>query len=328
MASARKRPKAEQDEGWAECPFKVAHPTPGDKDKKQKKRSRLVNGIKYYSESFIFVANSSAIQRQKNPDKRYNRGSDRTMIGLPGFSRSVPAMSITYMPEFTGLDVINLVSVTALATVNQWDEQNEEEIQSALYWRQAIDVRTMELLSVEPRCRCNKPENPDKTLIGCNSDGCSSWLHDDCLLREALMATYQRLGTDKSHRSKPVKEEDVDGEGSKRPLSLSESGAAQTTQHPIDVKPEDQKTIKLADVENNAEHMNVGRKDNTTIPVASSSTDDEPKKRGHPRKSDAGELSVSKPYEGLFEGVIRNDLSPPVVDITNLRQDVFGGAKS
>lgn len=48
------------------------------------------------------------------------------------------------------VDVINVVSVTASATVNQWDEQNEEEIQSALYWRQAIDVRTMEL-SVSPQ---------------------------------------------------------------------------------------------------------------------------------------------------------------------------------
>ena len=29
----------------------------------------IVNGIKYYSEGFIFVANSSTIQRQKNPDE-------------------------------------------------------------------------------------------------------------------------------------------------------------------------------------------------------------------------------------------------------------------
>ena len=142
------------------------------------------------------------------------------------------------------------------------------------------------------------------------------------------MATYQRLGTDKSHRSKPVKEENADGEGPKRPLSPSESGAAQTTQHSIDVKPEDQKTIKLADVENNAENMNVGRKDSTTIPVASSSNNGEPKKRGRPRKSDAGESSASKPYEGLFEGVIRNEISPPVVEITDLRQDISGGEKS
>lgn len=43
------------------------------------------------------------------------------------------------------VDVINVVSVTASATVNQWDETNEEEVQPALYWRQAFDVRSMEL---------------------------------------------------------------------------------------------------------------------------------------------------------------------------------------
>jgi hypothetical protein len=43
------------------------------------------------------------------------------------------------------VDIINVVSVAAPATVNQWDEQNEDEVQQALYWRQAIDVRTMEL---------------------------------------------------------------------------------------------------------------------------------------------------------------------------------------
>jgi hypothetical protein len=43
------------------------------------------------------------------------------------------------------VDVINVVSVTASAIVNQWDEQDEDSVQPALYWRQAIDVRTMEL---------------------------------------------------------------------------------------------------------------------------------------------------------------------------------------
>lgn len=43
------------------------------------------------------------------------------------------------------VDVINVVSVTAAAAVNQWDETNEDEVQPALYWRQAFDVRSMEL---------------------------------------------------------------------------------------------------------------------------------------------------------------------------------------
>jgi hypothetical protein len=43
------------------------------------------------------------------------------------------------------VDIINVVSVTSLATVNHWVEENDEETQSALYWRQAFDFRTLEL---------------------------------------------------------------------------------------------------------------------------------------------------------------------------------------
>lgn len=43
------------------------------------------------------------------------------------------------------MDVINVVSVTAPATVQQWDETNEDDVQPALYWRQAFDVISNEL---------------------------------------------------------------------------------------------------------------------------------------------------------------------------------------
>lgn len=32
-----------------------------------------------------------------------------------------------------------------MAHVNHWVEENDEEIQNALYWRQAIDSRNLEL---------------------------------------------------------------------------------------------------------------------------------------------------------------------------------------
>lgn len=38
-----------------------------------------------------------------------------------------------------------MVSVTQQATVNQVTDENDDQIQSALYWRQAFDVRTQEL---------------------------------------------------------------------------------------------------------------------------------------------------------------------------------------
>lgn len=43
------------------------------------------------------------------------------------------------------MDIINVVSVTSPANVNQWIEENDDEIQDALYWRQAFDYRTLEL---------------------------------------------------------------------------------------------------------------------------------------------------------------------------------------
>lgn len=47
------------------------------------------------------------------------------------------------------MDIINVVSVTQQATVNQVTDENDDQIQQALYWRQALDVRTFEL-SVSP----------------------------------------------------------------------------------------------------------------------------------------------------------------------------------
>lgn len=43
------------------------------------------------------------------------------------------------------MDVINVVSVVMPATVNQWIEADDEEVQDALYWRQALDCRTSQL---------------------------------------------------------------------------------------------------------------------------------------------------------------------------------------
>lgn len=53
------------------------------------------------------------------------------------------------------MDIINVVSVTQQATVNQVTDENDDQIQQALYWRQALDVRTFELSvrtnSIHPR---------------------------------------------------------------------------------------------------------------------------------------------------------------------------------
>lgn len=82
-------------------------------------------------------------KKQVSGRQSYHGRNELIASNLSTFaSRDTPRESSLTGPT---VDVINVVSVTGSATVNQWDEQNEEEIQSALYWRQAVDVRTMEL---------------------------------------------------------------------------------------------------------------------------------------------------------------------------------------
>lgn len=114
--------------------------------------------------------------------------------------------------------------------------------------------------------------------------------------------------------------EEEGGEGAKRPLSPSESGAAQTTEQSIDVKPEEhQQTIKLADVEGTLPAI---KAESANVSVA------EPKRRGRPKKSERDDPTAIKPYEGLFEAIIQSDLSPPMLEVTDLRDSVTGGEKS
>lgn len=49
------------------------------------------------------------------------------------------------MADLTIVDIINVVSVTQQATVNQVTDENDDQVQQAMYWRQALDVRTFEL---------------------------------------------------------------------------------------------------------------------------------------------------------------------------------------
>ncbi|KAI1338502.1 hypothetical protein F5Y15DRAFT_385996 [Xylariaceae sp. FL0016] len=314
--------------------------------------SFVLNSVKYWSEGFIFVANNSTILRQKNtsesipPIKKSAddwvarileiRASDEHHVyarvywmywpdELPSGTQEGRRF-IRGRQSYHGqneliasnhMDIINVVSVTGAATVNQWDETNEDEVQQALYWRQAFDVRSMELSAAELRCKCNRPENPDKRLFGCTNEKCKKWLHDDCLVHDTLLKIHARLGTDKPYKPKPVKDEEEDS--AKRPLSPSESGAAPTAEQSIDVKAEDQPKVKITNNKTSVKAETV-----KMVPTAANSD----KRRGRPRKSEPNDPGTAKPYEGLFEAVIRNDLSPPLIEIQDLRENVLGGEKT
>jgi len=133
------------------------------------------------------------------------------------------------------------------------------------------------------------------------------------------MKTFARLGTDKPHKSPRGKIGDF--ENGQRPLSPSETGAAQTAQQSIDVKPDDQNTIKLADVDGAG---GTPKLDNRTVPVVVARSDS--KRKGRPRKSDANGLASTKLYEGLFSAIV-NDSTPPLIEIRDLRENITGGEK-
>ncbi|KAI1437634.1 hypothetical protein GGR50DRAFT_51129 [Xylaria sp. CBS 124048] len=305
--------------------------------------SFVLNGVKFYSEDFIFVANSSTIERQKNPPTEPSqqpqprpksvddwvarileiRASDEHHVYARIYwmyrPDELPAGTLAGKKLIQGrqsyhgrneliasnhMDVINVVSVTAQATVNQWDELNEDEVHKALYWRQGLDLRNMELSSAFPRCKCNLPENPDKRLINCSNTECRRWLHDDCLVHEALMRTFARLGNEKPYlKLEEVKKEP---ESDERPFSPSALGTGTGTGTGT-------KSISYVG--------HGGIEDRTTVTVSG------PKRNARRRQKSEIQRHHHKPYEGLFSGIVIGDASPPVIEIRDLRENV-GGSKS
>ncbi|KAK3996422.1 hypothetical protein QBC44DRAFT_231900 [Cladorrhinum sp. PSN332] len=355
--------------------------------------SFVLNGIKYFSEGFIYVANDSSIERQKavgssdpmQPRKKSDddwvarileiRASDEhhvyariywmywpdelpqgTHDGRRQIQSRQPYHGMNELIASNHMDIINVVSVTSQATVKQWYEENDEEIQNALYWRQAFDVRTYELSTVDMVCICNAPANPDMKLLGCTDEACKKWMHEQCVLDEILRATYHRLGIDKPHLPpetiEPKKEEE-DTEG-KRPLSPTEPGAAVSAQHSIDVKSGESAANGSGSVEVKRQEDEdaptapedtisltaSGRPRRSTSEKADPSTPINGKaaigksvsaKKGSTKTKKKGDVNgeTSRPWVGLFEASLMTEVNgPPTIEVKDLRENVVGGAKT
>ncbi|KAK4116476.1 hypothetical protein N656DRAFT_794782 [Canariomyces notabilis] len=352
--------------------------------------SFVLNGVKYFSEGFIYVANDSSIERQKavnnNEPMQLRKKSDDDWVarileirasdehhvyariywmywpdelpqGTHDGKKTVqgrqPYHGLNELIASNHMDIINVVSVTSQAQVKQWYEENDEEIQNALYWRQAFDVRTYELSSVELVCSCNTPANPDKMLVGCTTESCKKWMHEQCILDDALRSAYRRLGTDKPHVSPVTPKKEENGDEGKRPLSPTETGAEQ---HSIDVKAEtgsadavhvnmkDNVDVKQADdedapaeledsiVERSTEARSAtSERANADTPHKSATGKSTPGRRpGRPRKkgSEANGESA-RPWEGLFEASLKMmDIGPPLIEFKDLREGIVGGEKT
>ncbi|KAF3009231.1 hypothetical protein E8E14_008930 [Neopestalotiopsis sp. 37M] len=305
--------------------------------------SFVLNGVKYFAEGFIFIANRSTIDQPrapggylKNVDKSQEewvarileiRAKDEHHVyarvywmywpdELPERSRYNGKLVKGRQPYHgqheliasNHMDIINVVSVTAPATVQQWDEGNEDEVQPALYWRQALDVRTMELSSLIERCICKQPENPDKLLINCSNKKCGVWLHADCLAHKTLMDTWQRLGTDKPHNASTgaIKRE-AGADEPRRLLSPDEIGAASTVQASIDVKME--KENATVDPQSTTKRSKQ-KSDIITIP--------NPAKKHRGRSKNLLNPETGEPF-GFTAVVFDDPEGAPIIEITDLR---------
>ncbi len=263
------------------------------------------------------------------------------------------------------MDIINVVSVTSPATVRQWYEENDDEVQQALYWRQAFDVRTYELSvcvplsfirsgfgcvltpdsqTVELVCSCNTPANPDHLLVGCTTEACKTWMHENCIKEDAMKSAYERLGRDKPHVSPESKGSKEDA---KRPLSPTETGAA-VSAHSIDVKSEggpdavhvgmkDNVEVKPSDDEDAPTAPEDAIPEPSAEPPTKSETDTPNKlnkatkaKPGRPRKKGLETNGESaKPWLGLFEVNLKmQEGGPNLLEFKDLREGIVGGDKT
>lgn len=210
-------------------------------------------------------------------------------------------------------------------------------------------VQTVELV-----CSCNTPANPDKMLVGCTTDACKKWMHEQCILEDALRTTYKRLGTDKPHVPAVTPKKEENGDEAKRPLSPTETGAEQ---HSIDVKAEtapadavhvstkDNVEVRQVDdedapaapedsiAEQSAEPQSATSENANTSTSNKASTASKPmpgRKPGRPRKKGAeANGENARPWEGLFEVTLKMvDIGPPMIEFRDLREGVGGGEKT
>ncbi|EXK77181.1 hypothetical protein FOQG_18107 [Fusarium oxysporum f. sp. raphani 54005] len=321
--------------------------------------SFVLNSVKYCSEGFVYVANELTIGRPKAQGdgkgiyKKSNdgwvarileiRASDEhhvyarvywmywpyelpagTLYGKKTVQGCQPYHGANELIASNHMDIINVVSVTGPATVNQWIESDDEEIQDALYWRQAYDCRNSQLSSVELVCKCQTPANPDKTLIGCTSSECRKWMHHECMVHDILMQVYERLGTDKAHRTEGLIGKPEKPEEATRPLSPTDAEEKET-QPAIDVRSgetNDNAHVKEAAPESTGETETPTPGPTPSRSIATASVN------GSDKKGRMKKMADSKPYLGLFEATLKMQDGPTAWEIRDLRGNVTGGDKT
>ncbi|EXL89995.1 hypothetical protein FOIG_16727 [Fusarium odoratissimum NRRL 54006] len=321
--------------------------------------SFVLNGNKYYSEDFVHVANELSIEKQKAQDNCKEicenkdewvarileiRASDEhhvyarvywmywpdelpvdTFDGKKKVQGRQPYHGVNELIASNHMDIINVVSVTGLATVHQWIESDIKKIPKGFYWRQAFDCRNLQLSSVELICECQEPANPDKIVLECTNSECGKSLHEECITHKILIQVHERLGIDKANVSEQLAGKEQEPEPT-HPLSPANTEEKET-QPMIDVRSgetNDGLRFKKAARESHRETGTLVRGRTSFEAIATAPANQSAKKGNKKgRKKTAG----FKPYEGLFEATLMKD-GLTAWEIRDVRENVIGGDKS
>jgi hypothetical protein len=165
------------------------------------------------------------------------------------------------------MDVLNVLSFAGKADVEHWLEEDDEDVQQNLYWRQTYDQKTLKLSPIRTHCICNGHYNPDTIMLGCQYDACKLWLHIPCIIDTILTKTYHRL-IRKDSSALADAEDAIEIDANTAAPAPSTNSRTPKTQTAI-------KTSKRAEGKRKA-----------------------PKKKG---------LAKKKVYEGLFSAVLKNE---------------------
>ncbi|KAG5989340.1 hypothetical protein E4U52_005649 [Claviceps spartinae] len=240
--------------------------------------------------------------------------------------------------KFWLVDVINVVSVAMKATVHHWIESDDDEVQDALYWRQAFNCRTSQVSSVVLTCKCKTPANPDKTLVGCTNSKCGNWLHYECMMHDALMRVYEQLGIDKPYKSEKkedpvvklehIHEDDTEIKLPQQPLTPTETKEQEHTPLAMDFE-----GLKVdSDAIQPAKARKGTPKAPTQTPTPTPGPPNPPSQRSVKstltKKSRGKKGRNERPYEGLFQASLRMTEGPMAWDITDLRPNIQGGDRT
>ncbi|OBT40423.1 hypothetical protein VE00_08876 [Pseudogymnoascus sp. WSF 3629] len=103
------------------------------------------------------------------------------------------------------LDIEDVTSLAGHAPVAQWLEEHDDKIQEGLYWRQTFNAITGNLSGIRKHCICKKYYNPDVILVGCPNKECDIWMHEECIVNDALTKVFDALPADPDQKKKKRK---------------------------------------------------------------------------------------------------------------------------